>query len=135
MKSKNPKKQRRALHQAPLHKRQKLVAAHLSKPLIKKYKTRSLPVRKGDEVKIMRGKFKKITGKVSRVDLKKLKVYIENVKRKKVSGEEVMVPIHPSNLLIINPVLEDSRRKKIIQRKVSKTKSEEYAKIEKASST
>ncbi len=116
MVSKKPRKQRKELYQAPLHKKHKLLAAHLSKELREKWKRRSLPVRKGDEVKVMRGKFKGTVGKVSKVDVKKLKVYIENVKRKKVSGEEVYVPIHPSNLLIINPVMDDPKRKKAIER-------------------
>jgi len=116
MKSKRPTKQRKALYQAPLHRRQKLVAAHLSKELKKQWKRRSLPVRKGDEVKVMRGKFRGTIGKVTKVDLKKLKVYVEGIRRRKVSGEEVQVPIHPSNLLILNPVMEDKERKAIVER-------------------
>lgn len=116
MSSKKPSKQRKALYQAPLHKRHKLVSAHLSKELRKGMKKRSLPLRKGDEVLIMRGKFKGKTGKVSEVDLKKLRIFIEGIKRKKVSGEEVLVPFHPSKLLITEPVLEDARRKNIIDR-------------------
>jgi len=116
MKSKKPRKQRKALYKAPLHKRHKLLSAHLSKDLIKKWKRRSLPVRKGDEVKIMRGKFKGTIGKISKVDLKRLKIYIENVKRRKVSGEEVHVSLHPSNLLILNPVMDDKKRLKVIDR-------------------
>jgi len=116
MKSKKPSKQRKAFYQAPLHKKHKFLAAHLSKELRMQMKKRSLPVRKGDEVKVMRGKFKGITGKISKIDLKRLKVYIENVKRKKVSGEEVHVPIHPSKLLLINPNMDDQRRKEAIER-------------------
>ena len=116
MKSKKPSKQRKAFYQSSLHKKHKLLAAHLSRELRNQLKRRSLPVRKGDEVRIMRGKFKGISGKISRVDLKKLKVYIENVKRKKVSGEEVHVPINPSKLLLINPVMDDPKRKEAIER-------------------
>lgn len=112
MVTKRPSKQRKALYQAPLHRRHKLLSAHLSKEARKSLKTRSLPLRKGDEVKVMRGKFKGTTGKVSKVNMKRLKVYIENVKRKKVSGEEVHVPINPSKLLIINPVMDDAKRRK-----------------------
>lgn len=79
-------------------------------------KRRSLPVRKGDEVKIMRGKFKGTIGKVSEVDLKRLKVYIENVKKKKVSGEEFHVPIDASKLLIVNPNMDDPKRKEATER-------------------
>jgi len=113
MKSKRPSKQRKALYQAPLHKKHELLSAHLSKELRKQMKKRSLPVRKGDEVKVMRGKFRGTVGKISKVNMKKLKVYIENLKRKKVSGEEVSVPIHPSKLLIVNPVMDDPKRRKI----------------------
>jgi large subunit ribosomal protein L24 len=117
MKSKRPSKQRKAIHQAPLHRRHKLLSAHLSKELKKQMNRRSLPVRKGDEVKVMRGKFKGTVGKVSRVDMKRLRVYMENIKRKKVSGEEVSVPVKPSKLLIVNAVMEDAKRRK---RKVNK---------------
>jgi len=116
MKSKKPSKQRKAFYQAPLHKKHKFLSAHLSKDLRKQFNKRSLPVRKGDEVKVMRGQFKGTIGKISKVDLKKLKVYVDNIKRKRVSGEEVHVPIHASNLMIINPILEDPRRKKVIER-------------------
>lgn len=117
MVTKSPSKQRKMLYQAPLHKRQKLVSAHLVKELRRQYSKRSIPLRKGDEVKVVRGKFKKRTGKISKVDLKKLKVYIEGIKRKKVSGEEVPIPFHPSNLIITNPVMEDAKRKKLVTRK------------------
>lgn len=116
-KSKKPRKQRKFLFAAPLHLRRKLLAAHLSKELREKYKTRSLAVRRGDEVEIMRGEFKKRKGKISRVDLKKYKVYIEGITRKRTDGTERLVPIHPSNLRIINLDLEDKRRAKILERK------------------
>ncbi len=116
MMSKIPKKQRKALYQAPLHIRQKLIHAHLSKELRKQYGKRNLGLRKGDEVKILRGDFKGKTGKVSDVDLKKLKIYVEGVKRKKTTGEDASVSFHPSNMMITNPVMDDPRRKKVIEK-------------------
>ncbi len=116
MVSKQPRKQRKALYEAPLHKRQKLVSAHLSKELREKFKKRSLLVRKGDEVKVLRGEFKGRTGKVVEVDLKKLKVYVDGITRKKSTGEEVKVPLHPSNLMIINADMSDKKRVKIVER-------------------
>lgn len=115
-KSKQPRKQRKAIYEAPLHKRQKLMAAHLSKELREKFGKRSIPVRKGDEVKVMRGDFKGKKGKVVKVDLKKLRVYVDSVTRKKSTGEEVKVPLHPSNLMIINADMSDKKRVKIIER-------------------
>ena len=114
--SARPGKQRKAQMAAPLHRRQKLVACHLAKPLKKQFGKRSLTVRKGDEVKVMRGKWKGVTGKISEVDLKKCAVYIEGIKRKKVSGQEVPVALKASKLLMINPVLEDKWRKAAIER-------------------
>ena len=109
-KSANAGKQRKFRCNAPLHVRHKFMSAHLSKELRKQLGKRSLPVRKGDEVKVMRGKFAGTTGKVSDVDLKRLKVFLENVKGKQISGKEVSIPLEPSNLLIINPVMDDKMR-------------------------
>lgn len=116
-----PGKQRKAQAQAALHVRQKMVAAHLAKPLIKQFSRRSLAVRAGDEVKVMRGKYKGVTGKVSEVDLKKLAVYVEGIKRRKVAGQEVPVPLKASKLLITNPVLDDKWRKAIIERSMRRS--------------
>jgi large subunit ribosomal protein L24 len=101
-KSKKPRKQRKFLYTAPIHLKRKMLASHLSKALREKYKKRSMPVRKGDEVLIMRGKFKGKTGKISRIDLKKQRVYIDGVSRKRTVGTVVLVPISSSNLQINN---------------------------------
>ena len=110
--SAKPKKQRKRHYNAPLHIRQKKMIAHLSGELKKKYEKKSIPIRKGDKVKILRGDFAGTEGKVVKVDLKAYKVHIDKVKRKKTSGEEVVVPINPSNLMIIELDLSDEKRKK-----------------------
>jgi len=115
-KSSQPRKQRKKIYTAKLHKRQKLVSVNLDKNLRKDYKRRSMPLRKGDKVEVMRGKFKGIKSKVKSVDLKKLRVYLEDVKREKTDGTEVSVPIHPSNLKIIEPDMNDRKRQKIVER-------------------
>ncbi len=117
-KSKKPRKQRKFLIEVPLHIRRKIIAANLSKDLREKYKRRSLPLRKGDEVVVMRGEFRGRKGKVMRIDTKNYRVYVEGIVRKKSTGENVAVPIHPSKLRIINLNLEDTWRKKILERKV-----------------
>lgn len=118
--SKKPRKQRKYVYHAPLHVRHKFLSAHLSKELREKYKKRSFPARKGDEVQIMKGKYKKKTGKITRVNTSKIKVYIDGITRKKVDGSEVQVPIHPSNLKIVNLNLEDKKRIKALTRTVKK---------------
>jgi len=115
-KSKKPRKQRKFLHKAPLHLRRKMISAHLSKELREQYKRRSLPLRKGDEVKVMRGEFKGSVGKVVKVDTKKYKVYVDTVKKKRSVGTEYLVPISPSNLMILKLNLDDKYRLKILER-------------------
>lgn len=100
MKSIQPRKTRKRAYNAPLHKRQKMVRAHLSKALREQRKKRSFGVRKGDTVKVMRGRFKGRTGKVTRVDLGPLKVMVEGIVVKKQTGKEVLAKIDPSNLMI-----------------------------------
>ena len=114
------RKQRKYRANAPLHKRQKMVSAHLSKELRGQYKRRSLPLRKGDEVKVMKGEFKGTYGKVDEVDLKNLKVRIDGIKRRKVSGEEVAIAIDPSNLLLTRTEINDKRR--ITMKKIASAK-------------
>ncbi|MBR9682325.1 MAG: 50S ribosomal protein L24 [Candidatus Aenigmarchaeota archaeon] len=124
MKSAKPNKQRKARYQAPLHGKRKLLGAHLAKNLREQWNKRSITLRKGDEVKVMRGKFAGENGKISKIDLKRTKIYIDSIKRKKVSGEEVHIPLSPSNILITNPVMDDPKRKKVVQRTIKKEKVE-----------
>lgn len=138
IKSSQPRRQRKFLYTAPLHLRRKMLSAHLSKELRQQYKKRSLSVRKGDEVQIMRGEHVGKTGKISRVDLKKYKVYIEGVTIKRTDGTERQIPIHPSNLKIINLNLEDERRAKKLgarQREVKDVKAKTFANTEVLEST
>lgn len=114
--SKNPRKQRKYLYNLPLHIRKSLLSATLSKDLRKKYGKRSLSVRKDDKVKVMRGQFKKKTGKVSRVNLSKIRIYIEGVENVKKDGSKAPYPIHPSNVMITELNLDDKERKAILER-------------------
>ena len=104
-----PSKQRKYTRNAPLHIRSTLVGSHLTKELRQKLKTRSLRVRKGDKVKVMRGQHKGKTGAVDRVDTKRMKIFITGVEFIKRDGSKAMYPIHPSNLLI-QSMAEDKRR-------------------------
>ncbi|MFC2143719.1 50S ribosomal protein L24 [Candidatus Aenigmatarchaeota archaeon] len=115
------RKQRKYRYNAPMHIRQKLISAHLSSDLKKEYKKRSMPLKKGDEVKLLRGTYKGKKGKITKIDLKRLKVYIDNVKRKKPSGQEIEIAIEPSNVLITSLELSDMKRVKF-RKKVSKEK-------------
>ncbi|AGB04978.1 ribosomal protein L24p/L26e, archaeal/eukaryotic [Aciduliprofundum sp. MAR08-339] len=106
-----PRKQRKMLYQAPKHRRQKMMKAHLSDELFGKYGLRSLTVRKGDVVRVMRGKFKGHEGKVVEVNLKNMRVAVEGVTVRKVDNKAVQYWIHPSNLMLVKLDLSDPRRK------------------------
>ncbi|MBN1544601.1 50S ribosomal protein L24 [Candidatus Woesearchaeota archaeon] len=114
--SKRPAKQRKYRHNAPLHIKQKLLSAHLSKDLRKRYGRRSLPVVKGDKVKVARGQFKGRENKVERTDHKKLRVYITGIERAKKEGSKSMQPINPSNLIITELNLDDKKRKASLEK-------------------
>ena len=82
----------------------------LDKVLRKKHDIRNIELRKGDEVKIMRGKLKGKVGKVSKVNRDKLKVNIEGINITKKDGNKVLVLFHPSNLKIIKLNEDDKKR-------------------------
>ena len=109
--SKQPRKQRKFIANAPLHIKRKFLSVNLSKDLRKKHRQRNVVVVKGDTVKIMRGKFSKKQGKVTEVKIKLQKIYIENIQRKKTDGSKVNIPLRPSNLQIVELNLEDRKRK------------------------
>ena len=110
--SKQPGKQRKYLANAPLHIRKKLVSANLSKELKKSYKRRNIPLKKGDVIKIMRGKFKGKQGKITEVKLKTSKIVVEGIQVKKQDGSKADVKLRPSNLQIIELNIEDKKRLK-----------------------
>ncbi|MEK6939871.1 MAG: 50S ribosomal protein L24 [Nanoarchaeota archaeon] len=105
------RKQRKYRYNAPLHVRQKLVHVHLSKELRQKQGTRAMQVRKGDKVKVLRGKFRKQEGKVERVILKRERVFVTGIEYTKKNGTKVPVPFQPSNLMIVALDMADKRRK------------------------
>jgi large subunit ribosomal protein L24 len=115
--SRQPRKQRVALLKAPLHARQKLVSAPLSGELRDKYGVRSLPVRKGDRVRIVRGDFRGHEGAVVRVDLRRARIFVEGATVKKLDGTPRFVPIHPSKVVIVALDLKDEWRRSIIGRR------------------
>ena len=105
-----PRKQRKALYTAPLHIRRKIMSANLSRDLRREIGKRSLPIRVGDKVQVVRGDFKGHEGKVESVDAQRYKVTVEGVTLSKPDGNAVLLPIHPSNLMIIEADLKDERR-------------------------
>ncbi len=122
--SKQPRKQRKYLANVPLHLKKKLMKVNLSKELRKRYGKRSLLLKKGDEAKIMRGKFKGKKGKVVSVKLKKGSVELEGIQVKKRDGSKVNVKLKPSNLQILELNLDDRKRSKFLHEEKRQKKQE-----------
>ena len=115
--SKKPRKQRKFRLGAPLHIKQKFVHTHLSKDLRKKYGKRSVGLRKGDKIKVMAGQFRKLEGKVEKIDLKKTRVFVNGAEITKKDGTKKMLALNPSNLMITELNLDDKFRQKLLERK------------------
>ena len=126
--SKQRRKQRKYRANAPLHLRHKLMSANLSEDLRKKYSRKSFPVRKGDNVRVMRGKFKGKTGKINNVNLMKMRVSIEGIQVQKKDGTKVNVYFNPSNLQINELNLDDIKRIKVLDKKQAKEDKKEEKK-------
>merc|ERR1712170_119188 len=105
------RKQRKRHFNAPSHIRRKLMTAPLSKDLRQKHGVKSLPIRKDDEVQVVRGHFKgQQVGKVVQCYRKKFVVYIERIQREKANGATVYVGIHPSKVCIVKLKMDKDRK-------------------------
>ena len=93
-----------------------MMSCHLSADLKAKYEVRSMPVRKGDQVKVMVGGFKNNEGKVQSVYRRRRCIYIEKVVKEKTNGQQANIPVHPSNCVITALKL-DRDRKEMLKRK------------------
>ncbi|EPS60628.1 hypothetical protein M569_14174 [Genlisea aurea] len=114
--SSSRRKSRKAHFTAPSSIRRILMSASLSRDLRTKYNVRSMPVRKDDEVQLVRGTYKGREGKVVQVYRKKWVIHVERITREKVNGSTVNVGIHPSNVVITKLRL-DKDRKSLLDRK------------------
>lgn len=114
--SSSRRKSRKAHFSAPSHIRYTLMSASLSKDLRAKHNIRSLPIRRDDEVLIVRGAKKGEKGKVSQVYRKKFAIYIEKVNGKRKNGAPTRIPIQASNVVLTKLKLTPDRQD-LIRRK------------------
>ena len=96
----------------------KKFGAALSKDLQEKHGKKAIRPVKGDSVRIVRGGFKKIEGKVSDVNPRTGKVFVEGVTREKIAGGKTgAIPIDASKVVITSLNLDDSRRRDRLEKK------------------
>src|SRR3546814_548745 len=75
-----------------------------------------MPVRRDDEIMVVRGGFKETEGKVTSVYRKKFVLHVDRCVKDKGNGATVNIGIHPSNVVITKLKL-DKSRKAILDRK------------------
>ncbi|KAK9240525.1 60S ribosomal protein [Lipomyces kononenkoae] len=113
-------KSRKAHFAAPSSVKRVIMSAPLSKELREKYKVRSLPIRKDDEISVVRGAYKGKEGKVTQVYRLKYIIQVEKLTKDKVDGSSVPVAVHPSKVVITKLKL-DKDRESLLARKSVKS--------------
>ncbi|EXJ94302.1 50S ribosomal protein L24 [Capronia coronata CBS 617.96] len=109
------RKSRKVHFSAPSSVRRVIMSAPLSKELREKHNVRSIPIRKDDEVTVVRGSNKGREGKVTSVYRLKYLIHIERVAREKSNGQAVPIGVHPSKVVVTKLKL-DKDREKILER-------------------
>ena len=109
------------IYRATMATRSKQLGSPLSKDLQKRYGKRSIRVVLGDTVKVMRGEYRGVDGKISKVSIADNSVAIEGVKKEKSKGEKFDVLIRSTNVVITNLNLDDHWRKTKLEGKKPKT--------------
>jgi len=109
------------IFRAPYAVRSKQVSGSLSKELRKKYGKRSVRLTLDDSVKIIRGEYKGIDGKITKISIAKSSIAIEGIKKEKLKGEKIDVYIPSSNILVTSLNTDDHWRKSKLEGKKPKS--------------
>ena len=106
-----PTKMRNSLmYRATFNTRSKQLTSQLSDDLRKKYSRKNIRVVEGDSIKIVRGEFKGVDGKIAKVSTENNSVAIEGIKKEKTKGDKFDVFIHTSNLVVTGLNTDDKLR-------------------------
>lgn len=94
----------------------KHIRSPLSENLRKEYNKRNARVVTGDTVKVLRGEYKNVEGKVEKVKTRRSTLFIEGIQREASKGGKVKVQIHSSNVIITSFNLHDKNRSNVIRK-------------------
>lgn len=119
--TKKPAKQRWMMYNAPAHRARRLLSAPLSDELRASQGRRSYPIRKGDTVKILRGDFAGVEGKITDIDTRRQRIFIEGVQREKTAGTSANVSVNSSKVMITKLNLDDKWRTESIKLSAGKS--------------
>ena len=99
VKSRQPRKQRKALYSYKNNQRSKLLSTRIADYLREEYGIKRLPIRVGDQVRVCKGEFKDFEGEVLEIT-KDLRCRIKEAQFEKADGTQFHPAIHISNLII-----------------------------------
>lgn len=115
--STQPRKQRLANYNRNQHAQMRAMSAHLSDELLKEYSlVRSVTVRKGDTVKVVRGIFKGHTAKVVKVFPQRGFITIDEATLTKADGKKVARMFRPSKVILTKLDMSDPWRREKLSR-------------------
>jgi ribosomal protein uL24 len=119
VKSKKPKKQRSALQNLKQHQISKIFMVRLDEPLQEEWGIKRLPLRKDDEVRVIKNEMVDVEGKVLSLNRRTRTIEIEECTLEKKNGATYYVPISPSNVILtkFGGKKMDPWRQKMIDRK------------------
>lgn len=126
-----PRQQRKAMYNADLFERHRKMSVALSKELRRRYGRRSLPVRKGDTVRVLSGSYVGREERVAKVNLQKYSVTLDNVTGKTADAKLKPLPIRTSHLVLTKLNLADAWRRRILN--VTEAPAEESSEATEAS--
>ena len=109
------------IYRATYTTRSKQLGSPLSKDLQKKYGKRSARITVGDTIKVIRGEYRGVDGKVSKVETSANSIAVEGIKKEKSQGEKFDIYIPTSNVVITGLNLDDHWRKTKLEGKKPQT--------------
>src|SRR5580700_1678692 len=112
-----PRRQRKAVFTADHQERRRRMAVPLSRELRTRYGRRSLPVRKGDTVRVLAGSYSTVgeERRVARVDREHYRLTLDNVTTKTADAKLKPLPIRPSHLVLTKLNLSDAWRRRVLR--------------------
>lgn len=111
----SPRRQRRRLYEAGHPERRRRMVVLLSRDLRKRFHARSIPVRKGDTVRVLSGSFAGREERVARVNRRDYSITLDNVTLKTVEEKLKALPLRPAHIVITRLNLADPWRRRSLQ--------------------
>ncbi len=109
-------KMRKLVHCPPNNRLSSKIRATIAHEQREKYGIRSVRIRRDDRVRVLRGEYKGVEGKITKIYTESGRINIEGVTREKISGGSIPIKIHASNVMVTSLNLDDQWRRKKLEK-------------------